>query len=79
MNRPIRESLAICLKTGFFARKSLLIIGALIVHGSLPVQLMAADAVTAKELVRAAMDHWRGTSSYSEMTMRVNISVFIGR
>jgi hypothetical protein len=72
MNRPIRESLAICLRTGFFARKSLLIIGALIVHGSLPVQLMAADAVTAKELVRAAMDHWRGTSSYSEMTMTIH-------
>ena len=72
MNRPIREGLATCFKTGFLTRKSLLIAGALMFLGGLPVQLMAADAFTAKELVRAAMEHWRGTSSYSEMTMTIH-------
>jgi len=38
----------------------------------LPVQLMAADIADARELVRAAMEHWRGTNSYSEMTMTIH-------
>jgi len=38
----------------------------------LPVQLMAAEVKDAKELVSAAMDHWRGTNSYSEMTMTIH-------
>lgn len=33
---------------------------------------MAAESLDAKQLVRAAMDHWRGTSSYSEMTMTIH-------
>jgi outer membrane lipoprotein-sorting protein len=37
-----------------------------------PAQLFAADADEAKELVRAAMDHWRGTTSYSEMSMTIH-------
>ena len=72
MNRSVREGLATCFKTGLLTRKSLLIVGALMFLGGLPVQLMAADAVTARELVRAAMEHWRGTSSYSEMTMTIH-------
>ena len=35
-------------------------------------QLTAAEITDAKELVRAAMDHWRGTNSYSEMTMTIH-------
>ena len=35
-------------------------------------QLMAADITDARELVRAAMDHWRGMNSYSEMTMTIH-------
>jgi hypothetical protein len=35
-------------------------------------QLLAAEVTDAKELVRAAMDHWRGISSYSEMTMTIH-------
>lgn len=35
-------------------------------------QLQAEEIADAKELVRAAMDHWRGTSSYSEMTMTIH-------
>ena len=35
-------------------------------------RLIAAEAVDAKQLVRAAMDHWRGVTSYSEMTMTIH-------
>lgn len=35
-------------------------------------QLYAEDIKDARELVRAAMDHWRGTNSYSEMTMTIH-------
>lgn len=34
--------------------------------------LLAAESRDAKDLVRAAMDHWRGTTSYSEMTMTIH-------
>ncbi len=34
--------------------------------------LLAAEVVDAREMVRAAMDHWRGTNSYSEMTMTIH-------
>jgi outer membrane lipoprotein-sorting protein len=44
----------------------------LVVLAMCPAQLIAADAVNAKELVRAAMEHWRGVSSYSEMTMTIH-------
>ena len=37
-----------------------------------PMQLRAAEVTDAKELVRAAMEHWRGTNSYSEMTMTIH-------
>ncbi len=33
---------------------------------------MAADEIDATALVRAAIDHWRGLSSYSEMTMVIH-------
>jgi outer membrane lipoprotein-sorting protein len=35
-------------------------------------QSIAAEVTDARELVRAAMEHWRGTSSYSEMTMTIH-------
>ena len=35
-------------------------------------QLMAEEITDAKELVRAAMDHWRGINSYSEITMTIH-------
>ncbi len=46
----------------------------------LALLVMAASAASAaedpdpRELIRAAMDHWRGISSYSEMTMTVHRS-----
>ena len=46
----------------------------LVVLGMCPNQLIASDAVNAKELVRAAMEHWRGVSSYSELTMTIHRS-----
>jgi len=36
------------------------------------MQLMAEEPTDAKALVRAAMDHWRGINSYSEMTMTIH-------
>jgi len=33
---------------------------------------MASDTPNARELVKAAMEHWRGTNSYSEMTMTIH-------
>ena len=33
---------------------------------------LAADAPTATDIVRAAMDHWRGLSSYTEMSMVIH-------
>ena len=36
------------------------------------MQLNAEELKDAKELVRAAMDHWRGINSYSEMTMTIH-------
>ena len=36
------------------------------------MQLNAEEPRDAKELVRAAMDHWRGINSYSEMTMTIH-------
>ena len=44
----------------------------LLVLAAFPNQLIAAEVVSGKELVRAAMDHWRGVSSYSEMTMTIH-------
>ncbi|NOR19528.1 MAG: outer membrane lipoprotein-sorting protein [Xanthomonadales bacterium] len=37
---------------------------------SMPLNANQADE--ARELVRAAMEHWRGTNSYSEMTMTIH-------
>ena len=54
------------------ARAFLLTLSILIIPLSFQGQLLAAEATDAKELVRAAMDHWRGVSSYSEMTMTIH-------
>ena len=35
---------------------------------------LAAEITDARSLVKAAMDHWRGLSSYSEMTMTIHRS-----
>jgi len=53
-------------------RMILLAITVFVVPGYAPGQLMAAEPGDAKALVRAAMDHWRGVSSYSEMTMTIH-------
>ncbi|MBT8071223.1 MAG: outer membrane lipoprotein-sorting protein [Gammaproteobacteria bacterium] len=37
-----------------------------------PARVAAENNMTAGELVRAAMDHWRGLTSYSEMTMTIH-------
>jgi outer membrane lipoprotein-sorting protein len=54
--------------TGFISRLMFLLI-LLCLYSN---QLMAAEIKDARELVRAAMDHWRGLNSYSEMTMTIH-------
>jgi len=53
---------------------SILILPALVclVICVLPGRLAAQEEVDARDLVQAAMDHWRGLTSYSEMTMTIH-------
>ena len=39
-----------------------------------PLQAANVDAPDPRDLIRAAMEHWRGVTSYSEMTMTVHRS-----
>jgi len=72
MNNLTGRSFTACLRTGAGSRIVLLRLCILIVTGGLSGQLMAVEPDSAKELVRAAMDHWRGTSSYAEITMTIH-------
>ena len=56
----------------FSARSTRLVMIAAMALGVLPGQLLATEINTARELVQLAMDHWRGTNSYSEMTMTIH-------
>ena len=53
-------------------RAAILLIGLAVGGGANPVP--AADAPDPRELIRAAMDHWRGITSYSRMTMTIHRS-----
>ena len=44
----------------------------LMVAVGFPVLAISAEPANAKELVKLAMDHWRGINSYSEMTMTIH-------
>jgi outer membrane lipoprotein-sorting protein len=48
--------------------------GFLICLGSFVAPMSSAEMPSADELIRLAMDHWRGVSSYSNMTMTVHRS-----
>ncbi len=54
------------------ARNAGLMTAAMLLMLSLSGALKAAEPSDAKQLVRAAMDHWRGVTSYSEMTMTIH-------
>lgn len=56
----------------FGTRMMRLIMIAAMAPGVFPGQLLATQTSTARELVQLAMDHWRGTNSYSEMTMTIH-------
>lgn len=43
-----------------------------LVAAAMTSQSAVVATPTARELVRAAMEHWRGTNSYSEMTMTIH-------
>lgn len=49
-----------------------LVLSLLMFQGVFPAHLFGAELTDAKELVRAAMEQWRGLSSYSEMTMTIH-------
>ncbi|MGB5328644.1 MAG: outer membrane lipoprotein-sorting protein [Gammaproteobacteria bacterium] len=53
-------------------RSSLLLLGLLAVTPL--VQASEIDTPAPRELIRAAMEHWRGVTSYSEMTMTIRHS-----
>jgi len=57
---------------GLPGRIRLKAISCLLALAMLPGPLPASEVKDAKELVRAAMDHWRGVTSYSEMTMTIH-------
>ena len=59
------------LKAGF-CLCGLLVLGLTGLSSSLPAT--EPDAPDPRDLIRAAMDHWRGVTSYSEMTMTVHRS-----
>jgi outer membrane lipoprotein-sorting protein len=59
-------------QSGPAARLSFLVIAVLMALGTISNPLMATEITNARELVRAAMDHWRGINSYSEMTMTIH-------
>jgi outer membrane lipoprotein-sorting protein len=59
-------------QSGPVARLPFLVIAVLMALGTISNPLMAAEITSARELVRAAMDHWRGINSYSEMTMTIH-------
>lgn len=67
-----QSSFRVCFLATHVSRAFLLIMTATMFIISIPVPLGAAEPRDAKDLVRAAMDHWRGTSSYSEMTMTIH-------
>ena len=61
-----------CFQVALISRTLLLNMIATMFILSLAAPLAAVEPRDAKDLVRAAMDHWRGTSSYSEMTMTIH-------
>jgi len=67
-----RNRKSICLRRGLAAQQASLVLTGLILILCLPNVLAATQPVNAKELVRAAMEHWRGVTSYSEMTMTIH-------
>jgi len=60
------------LRHGFGERMPFSILSLLICISVFPGSLVAEEITDAKELVKAAMDHWRGSTSYSEMTMTIH-------
>jgi outer membrane lipoprotein-sorting protein len=54
------------------SRSATLLLSGFLILALFPLRLVGDDGPTAAELVRAAMDHWRGLTSYSEMTMTIH-------
>lgn len=57
---------------GALPRSSQQLLTLMIAFATTSMPLNANEFENARELVRAAMDHWRGTNSYSEMTMTIH-------
>jgi len=72
MKFSIRNNTDFPIQAGVKAWMMLFAMSFAVTLGLVPGQLIAAEITDAKELVRAAMDHWRGLTSYSEMTMTIH-------
>ena len=72
MESPYQRVFACRFRFGASVRIVFLLITMLTILIIVPRQSEAAEITTAKALVRAAMDHWRGINSYSEMTMTIH-------
>ena len=72
MGRSNRKVISSAFRVRLKLRLVLLLMTAVMTPAVFPGQLMAAETTSAKELVRAAMEHWRGLNSYSEMTMTIH-------
>ena len=57
---------------GFKPMLITLVVMVALLSASSPAASSDAELSDARELVRAAMDHWRGINSYSEMTMTIH-------
>ena len=72
MTNSTRSRFRACFRAAPIPSGFLLVIIATMFIFSHAAPLLAAEPRDAKELVRAAMDHWRGATSYSEMTMTIH-------
>jgi outer membrane lipoprotein-sorting protein len=57
---------------GVLSWPNLWVLTIMMISSAVTPPLVAAETDKARELVRAAMDHWRGINSYSEMTMTIH-------
>jgi len=72
MNLSVFATLLSRPNIGFRSLVMVILFAVAILQGMFSGALLAADVTDAKSLVRAAMDHWRGINSYSEMTMTIH-------
>jgi len=66
------RSFASIIRKGFRPSTSGFLVTFALLSAMIPAMLNAFEITDARTLVQAAMDHWRGANSYSEMTMTIH-------